>query len=85
MTTKRRHPARTGHGDESTDGKRRRFYVRRPSPSGMGGAIFGGTTGAFVAGPLGAAVGLALGGAAGETLEHLLPSENGDDSGSADG
>ena len=50
----------------------------------MGGAIFGGTTGAFVAGPLGAAVGLALGGAAGEALEHLLPSENGGDSGSAD-
>jgi hypothetical protein len=57
--------------------KPERSYRRaqRLSPSGVGGAILGGTAGAFVAGPAGAALGLVIGGAAGEALERYMPSE----------
>ncbi len=49
--------------------KKDRRYVRRPSPSAMGGAMFGGVMGSAL-GPLGAATGLVIGGLVGEAVDR---------------
>lgn len=53
----------------SRESNGRWYTVRRPSPSAMGGALFGGVMGAAL-GPTGAIVGMVIGGLAGEAVER---------------
>ena len=63
MTTTRTRP------HEHRDDEGRWHAIRRPSPSAMGGALFGGVMGSAL-GPLGAAAGFFLGGIAGEAVDR---------------
>ena len=61
----------------SRAGNDRWYTVRRPSPSAMGGALFGGVMGAAL-GPTGAIVGMVIGGLAGEAVERRHDAPRGD-------
>ena len=57
----------TSQGKRDDEGKR--HALRRPSPSAMGGALFGGVMGSAL-GPIGAAAGMVIGGLAGEVVDR---------------